>query len=307
MKIAVIGAGAMGCYFGGYLSLKNEVIFIDSYESVVNSINTHGIYLTEVDDTVVHFGNVKAFQSGKFNEIVDLVIVLVKTTYTLDALELNKNLIGEETIALTLQNGGGNDLKLAKYFKPENIILGTTTNNCVNLGNGKTKHSGLGKTYFGSNSNLELASKICLLFNNCCIKSDVASNINCLIWNKLFVNLVVNCLTALLEMPIGFMLHNEPSKKFVKCILSEAIQIANQEGLNYKLADVYADVYKIIEEQAKGYASMCQDRRRHAKLEIDAINGYVVLKGKEYNIATPYNELMVVIMNAVMETYKFKQ
>ena len=145
------------------------------------------------------------------------------------------------------------------------------------------------------------------MFNNCCIKSDVASNINCLIWNKLFVNLVVNCLTALLEMPIGFMLHNEPSKKFVKCILSEAIQIANQEGLNYKLADVYADVYKIIEEQAKGYASMCQDRRRHAKLEIDAINGYVVLKGKEYNIATPYNELMVVIMNAVMETYKFKQ
>lgn len=87
MKIVIIGAGAMGCLYGAYLSRHNEVIMLDSYQPQVDAINKNGITVSEEDGTEQHFSSVRACLSGEYKEDADLVIVFVKSTYTEDAAE----------------------------------------------------------------------------------------------------------------------------------------------------------------------------------------------------------------------------
>jgi len=150
MVITIIGAGAMGCLYGAYLSKENDVIMLDSYEPQVDSINQNGITLVEADGSEQVYKNVKAYKSGTCKESVDLVIVFVKSTYTEEALEENKDLFGKDTFVMTLQNGAGNDRKIKKYVNERNIIIGTSKHNAVNLGEGKIKHGGSGITTIGS-------------------------------------------------------------------------------------------------------------------------------------------------------------
>ena len=84
MKIVIIGAGAMGCLYGAYLSRHNEVVMLDSYQPQVDAINKNGITVLEEDGTEQHFSSVRACLSGEYKEDADLVIVFVKSTYTED-------------------------------------------------------------------------------------------------------------------------------------------------------------------------------------------------------------------------------
>ena len=116
MKIAVLGAGAMGCLCGAYLSKKNQVLMIDSYRPQVEAIRESGIAVVETDGSESYYKeNISAFLSGECPKKVDLVIVFVKSTNTETALEENKNLFSDETLVMTLQNGAGNDRKVTKY------------------------------------------------------------------------------------------------------------------------------------------------------------------------------------------------
>ena len=123
MKIVIIGAGAMGCLYGAYLSRHNEVIMLDSYQPQVDAINKNGITVSEEDGTEQHFSSVRACLSGEYKEDADLVIVFVKSTYTEDALKTNRKLFGEHTLVMTLQNGAGNDRKIEQYVVKKNIII----------------------------------------------------------------------------------------------------------------------------------------------------------------------------------------
>ena len=126
MKIVIIGAGAMGCLYGAYLSRHNEVIMLDSYQPQVDAINKNGITVIEENGTEQHFSSVRACLSGEYKEDADLVIVFVKSTYTEDALKTNRKLFGEHTLVMTLQNGAGNDRKIEQYVVKKNIIIGTS-------------------------------------------------------------------------------------------------------------------------------------------------------------------------------------
>ena len=106
MKIAVIGSGAIGCLYGAYLSKSNEVFMICRRQKVADAINRDGLIVFEPDGIRESYTNVRAFLSGECTESVDLVIVIVKGADTASALEMNRALIGEHTIVMTLQNGG---------------------------------------------------------------------------------------------------------------------------------------------------------------------------------------------------------
>ena len=115
MKIAVVGAGAMGCLYGAYLSTKHEVTMVDSYLPQVEAIREHGITIIEKDGTKRAFTTVKAAASGEVKEHMDLVIVFVKSTYTEEALAQNATLFQPDTLVMTLQNGAGNDRNTVIY------------------------------------------------------------------------------------------------------------------------------------------------------------------------------------------------
>ena len=93
MKIIVIGAGAMGCLYGAYLSKNNDVTMLDVYEPQVQALNENGITVQEEDGSEQHFSNIRAMKSGTCHEIADLVIVFVKSTHTESSLDETKHFL----------------------------------------------------------------------------------------------------------------------------------------------------------------------------------------------------------------------
>ncbi|MDO4260470.1 MAG: 2-dehydropantoate 2-reductase [Eubacteriales bacterium] len=300
MKIAIIGAGAMGCLYGAYLSRNNEVTMIDSYEPQVRAINEHGISVTECDGSVVRYPDVRACLSGECNEQPGLVILFVKSTYSKAALDANRALFGPGTIVMTLQNGAGNDRMIAGYADAKNIIIGTTKHNCVNLGNGCCRHSGVGLTTIGSNHDShDILETAAALFNESGLETDISDDIQRIIWSKLFVNLSINTFTAITETPIGYMLENKYAWDFAKRLVYEAVDVAEEDGTYFDRREVLESVRQVCEAAKDGYSSMYQDRKRGVRTEIDAINGAIVEQAKIYGVPVPYNSLIVDLIHAM--------
>lgn len=307
MKIIIVGAGAMGGLYGAYLSRKNQVIMIDTYEPAVEKINTEGIKVIESDGTeTVYKDNLTAFASGMCREKADLVIMFVKSTYLEAALEQNKRLFYEDTVVMSLQNGAGNDRKIARYVKDENIIIGTSKHNAVSQGCAVVKHTGYGTTTIGSNHGaVKILEEIHDTLNACGLDTVISDDIQRIIWSKLFVNLSINTFTAITQTPIGYMLENEDAWNFAKRLVYEAVEVAEEDGTYFDRREALEYVREVCEKAAKGYSSMYQDRKKKLKTEIDAINGAIVEQAKLYGVPVPYNSLIVDLVHAIEGAYDY--
>lgn len=148
MKIAVLGAGAMGSLYGAKLSHTQDVTMVDVNETLIDHINQNGIVVQEADGTEETY-TLKAVKSGTDIGVQDLVIVFVKGIFTKDTIRQNLSMIGSNTLVMTLQNGAGNNRDIAKFVSKDNILVGTTSHNCVVKGLGVIYHSGHGPTNIG--------------------------------------------------------------------------------------------------------------------------------------------------------------
>ena len=163
--------------YGSYLSQHNEVTMLDVYEPQVQALNENGITVLEENGEERHFRDIRAMKSGTCTDAADLMIVFVKSNYTSSALEENKALFGPDTIVMTLQNGAGNDRKIAQYVQPQNVVIGTSKHNSVNLGGGKIRHSGTGVTTIGSNHGRpEALGTICSLLNESGFRAEISDD-----------------------------------------------------------------------------------------------------------------------------------
>ena len=302
MKIAVIGAGALGCLFGAKFGQENEVIMITNDKESTDIINAKGLAIKETDGETKIYRNVKAYIGGTYNQEVDVVLILVKTTATLEALEQNKALIGEKTLVITLQNGLGNYEKLSKYVKAEQIVLGTTNHNSVLLENGKVFHSGSGITAIGSKEAVqENVEKIYQLFAGSGFECKIVDNIGYLIWKKLFVNLGINAFTYITLVPMGFIGQSQYALDILEKVIAEAAGVAKAEGFDFDGKSEFENVRKVAEAHQMGYSSMSQDRKRGVKTEVDSINGAVVELAKKHNMPAPYNDMITKMVHAIEE------
>ena len=143
MKIAVIGAGAMGSIYGGHLSLHNEVCFVDTNEKIVAQINEAGLKIDENGTTNVYHPRALTDTSA------DLIILFLKSIFSKAALAGNRNLIGPDTRLLTLQNGAGHEDLLKEFAPEDHIIIGTTEDNGAVLEPGHVRRGGEGRTNVG--------------------------------------------------------------------------------------------------------------------------------------------------------------
>jgi 2-dehydropantoate 2-reductase len=302
MKIAIIGAGAMGCLYGAYLSVNNEVILIDSSQTQVKAVNENG--LTLLEDGTEHIYPMKAVLSGTDIGTADLIIVFVKSIDTYAAVEANRKLIGASTLVMTLQNGAGNDRDIMNFARKENIIIGTSKHNSVSFGPGKIHHTAKGVTTVGAmEPSSRVDAPIVAALKDAGLEAEVSDDIQRIIWSKLFVNISVNTLTALLETKIGYMIRNNYAWDFAKRIIYEAIDVAEEDGTYFNRREVMEMVRHVCETAGEGYSSMYQDRKRRLRTEIDKMNGAIVEQAKLYGVATPYNALVVDLIHAVEGTY----
>lgn len=306
MKIAILGAGAMGCLYASYLCEQHEVALFDSYLPQLDAIQRYGVTRVEKDGTERLY-RVRAKQSGLDDGEKELVIVFVKSNQTLTAIAENLRLIGPDTIVLTLQNGAGNNRDIARFVPRENIIVGSSSHNSVNLLNGRIFHSGCGPTNLGPDFPCERSSayaeQAANALQDCGIEAHVVENIQQVLWKKLFVNCGINALSTIMDCKIGLIRSNPSLWELCVSTVKECVRVASADGTDCSEQEVLDIVRAVAENDAEGCASMCQDRRSRRKTEIDRINGVVVRLGEDYQIETPCNRMLVQLVHAIESTY----
>ena len=304
MRIAVIGAGAMGSIYGGHLSLCNEVYLVDTNQTVVDHLQQNGLVLQEngVDNKYMPH----AVTTTADMEPVDLIILFVKALFSKAALAGNKNLIGENTYVMTLQNGSGHEDILGEFVKEDHIIIGTTEDNGAVLGMGYVRHGGKGRTNVGMlcEDKEGFLPKLKETFDACGFDVLIHENIQQLIWDKLFTNVSLSALTGVLQVKMGYIASNEHAWKMAKTLVHEAIQVASAMGLTFDEEYVIEKVRKTSEGSPEGITSICADLGAGRKTEVDTISGSVVRAARKYNVPAPTHEFIVEMIHAMEEKDK---
>src|SRR4030043_2396362 len=232
MRTVIVGAGAMGSLFGGVLSLSGEEVWlVDIWKENVDAIRSKGLVIEEKGKTQTISVNATPdiASIGK----ADLILYFVKTYHTEKAVSDSLVLEKEDTVFLTLQNGLGNEETICKQVDRKKVLLGVTGQGATLLGPGHIRHAGWGKTYVGEldGKTSDRVNQIVQMFRKAGIETEVSSKIHNLVWEKLFVNVGLNALAALLGLKNGQLLDYPETLRLMEALVSEAIAVARKKGI----------------------------------------------------------------------------
>ncbi len=306
MKIAVVGAGAMGSLFGALLAEDgNEVWLYDVRVEHVNTVNANGL-------TIEHKGKTRSVkikatcEPGDIGQ-VELAIIFVKSTHTQSAAATAHELVGANGLVMTLQNGMGNADIIAGVINPNRILAGTTAHGATMLGAGKIRHAGRGATTIGmwapGQKGLARAQQFADFFTRAGIETDAVKDVRDVVWHKLFINIGINAITALTGIMNGQILELEVTRELSRTAVNEAIAVARAEGIKVQEKTV-AQVFKVAAATAVNRSSMGQDADNHRQTEIGAINGFIVREAKRLGLKAPVNETLTALVETLQYHYK---
>ena len=304
MKIAVIGAGAMGSLFGALLAESGEdVRLYDIWEEHVKAINEKGldIELNGRTRSVSVNATTDKMQIGK----TDLAIIFVKSTQTGDAARTASELMDINGYVLTLQNGMGNADIIGEIIDPDRIIAGTTSHGATMLRPGSIRHAGTGPTVIGMWSGIQKAGirKIAYVFNKAGIVTETVDDVRNVIWAKLLVNVGINAITALTGIKNGQILDLSATKALSCAAVKEAMEVARALGV--KIADNTVEhVFQVAEATKDNRSSMRQDVDNKRQTEISAINGAVVKEAQKLGLNVPVNQTLTALVETLQAHYE---
>lgn len=304
MKIGLLGCGAMGSLYGGYLTRAHEVYVCDVWKEHIEAIRAEGIRLDEPNgETAVFRPTLATTESSEIGP-VDVMIVFVKYMLLEEALKNAKSMIGPETIVLSLQNGIGNYDEIAKVVPEKQICCGTTAHGCTFLEPGHVRHTGTGITNVGTlKGDMASAEKVAGALRQGGFDVAVHENVMELIWHKLFANIAINAVTALLDQPNATVAENPHERALAEKMVREAVAVANATGCHFDADAEFRSAMDVALATGTNRSSMLQDVSRQRETEIKIINGAVVRTGLEAGIPTPYNEAICCLIQAKQSFY----
>jgi 2-dehydropantoate 2-reductase len=291
MKVAVLGAGAMGALFGGMLAEAGcEVWLVDVWREHVEAIGREGLHIVgSAGERTIR--NLRPTCRPEEAGVADLVLVFVKSTVTEAAVAGARSLFGPRTLVLTLQNGLGNIEKIATVVAPGQMVAGVTTYGANVLGPGRIRHAGSGPTSVGEldGSLSPRIQSVAETLNHAGIESHVSDNVLGLIWGKLMVNVGLNALTALTGLRNGQLLDFEETEELMALAVLEAAEVARAKGIRLPYDDPVEHAKAVARATGENRSSMLQDVSNRRRTEIDMINGAIVREGKALGLQTPVN------------------
>ena len=304
MKICMLGTGSLGSTIGGTLAQGgSEVYFIDQWKDHIDAINENGLKMT--DEKEDWYVKVDARTSAEGIGPVDLVIVLVKSFATREAVSQLKetNVIGKDTLVMSLQNGLGNEETIAEVVGEDNVISGKTYVGGRLLSPGYVSAGVKGKyTYIGELTGeiTDRIQKVCDEFNKAGLLCEVSDNIKGLIWDKLLINVAAGALCGITRLPYGPLYEEEYIKETAVAAIKEGIEVAKAAGVKLKSEDPEYPWYAASEGLPATFkTSILQSLELKRPTEIDFINGSVVDWGKKFNIPTPVNQTLVTCVKGI--------
>jgi 2-dehydropantoate 2-reductase len=303
MKIAIVGAGAMGSLFGALLQEAGaDVCLLDIWQAHVDAVNEKGL-------SVEFSGKTRTVELRAVSQVdeigqVDLAIIFVKSTVTAAAAETSAKLVGQAGMVLTLQNGLGNAEIIADHVDAGRILAGTTAQGATMLGPGAIRHAGTGITNIGvwAGTADDAPRQMAELFNLAGIKTKLMTDIRPLIWNKLLVNVGINAITALTGIKNGELLDLEITRKLCRAAVEEAETLARKLGIDV-MDDPVAHVLEVAGATGPNRSSMGQDVDNQRLTEIRMINGKVAELARKNGIDAPVNETLSALIETLQAHY----
>jgi 2-dehydropantoate 2-reductase len=306
MKIAVVGAGAMGSLFGALLAQsENEVWLYDVWVEHVETINKNGLEIEREGKSRTL--NINATTDpAKIGE-AGLVIIFVKSTQTAPAAETAAVLTGTDGTVMTLQNGMGNADILSGFINPDRVLAGTTSHGATMLGPGSIRHAGVGATTIGAwsetESGRERARQIASFFSRLGIETEAVDDVRSVLWNKLLINIGINAITALTAIKNGQILDLEITRNLSRKAVEEAMEIAGKMGVKVR-EDAVDHVLAVAKATAVNRSSMGQDVDNSRQTEIGTINGFIVRQAKRLGMQAPVNETLTALVETLQYHYR---
>lgn len=297
MRIAVIGAGALGLYYGALLQksgVETHFLMRRDYDAV----QRHGLQVFSINGDF-HLPKVHAWRTPEEMGKADLVIVALKTFANGRYRELIAPLLKSDTMILTLQNGLGNEEALAGIFGAERIIGGVAFL-CSNRGEpGTVHHLGAGRIILGEfvHRDEERLDRLAEMFRTAGVDCRTTDDLRRARWEKLVWNIPFNGLSALLRQSVERLLAVPATRKLVREIMLEVIKAGNGQELNSDIPEKFADsMIEFTDNMGVYKPSMQIDREEGRELEIGAIFRTPLHFAAEKGVAMPRVEMLATLL-----------
>lgn len=301
MRITIVGPGAVGLLWAGRLALAGaEVNILDHRPERAALLNAEGLLL-EAGGEETRVPLPASADPGEALAACDLALVCVKAYHTREVARTLAGHLPAGARALTLQNGAGNVEALVEALGPRRVLGGITSEGATLLGPGRVRHAGQGQTHLGPAQGAPdgFCQGLAALFNRAGFACQAAQGVQNLIWSKLVINVGINALTAILEVPNGRLLELAGAGQVMAAAVAEALAVGRALGIVFLHEDMQAAVAEVARRTAQNISSMLQDARNRRRTEVEFINGHVARAGQGLGLACPVNQTLTSLVLAL--------
>jgi len=315
MKMAIVGAGALGGTFGALLTRAGiDVTLIEIDKRRVEAIQKEGLIMHMPDGSVITVP-VKITDDPASVGVMNLVQISVKGYHTESATKMALPMIGPDTYVMSVQNGLGNLDAIAKHVSSNRIVGGVTAHSAMVLGLNEIKYNGgVGGVRIARYDGKEdpRLKEIAKTLTDAGFETqivDVSGSVLQPIWWKLFANVSCNCVAAITGFTGNQLIECEETNQLIRELAIETFHVATAYGLKFndpndpskELSDegMGAYVIKALSGVADNKISMLQDIEAGRRTEIDTLNGKVWEIGENLGVPTPLNKIMTLLVKAI--------
>lgn len=281
-----MGAGAVGCYFGGMLARAGHDVTLIARPPHVEAIQRNGLRMeTRTFDEHVR---VLASSDPAAAQGAGLVLFCVKSTDTEAAGAQLEPYLAPDALVLTLQNGVDNAGRLRTVLPPRQVAAAVVYVATEMAGPGHVKHHGRGELVIEPSGPSDAVARTLVAAG---VPTEISDNVRGALWMKLVINCAYNAISAIAQRPYGENVRGEGIREVMRDVVAECIAVAEAEGVQLP-GDVDAALARIIQTMPTQSSSTAQDLARGKRTEIDYLNGLIVRRGEALGIATPANRVL---------------
>jgi 2-dehydropantoate 2-reductase len=302
-RIAVVGAGSVGSYFGGMLARAGAPVTLIGRAPHVEAINRDGLLI----DSINFKERISVSASTELEDVRDAQLVLfsVKTVDTEGTAKLLAPYLAPDTIVVSLQNGVDNAEQI-DFAAGIQVIPAVVYIAVAMTGVGQVKHLGRGDLIIGNPSgdtsgnpllkddaSRSELDEVAATFTRAGVPCRISKNIAVDLWEKLIMNCAYNAISALARMKYGRIASDAGSIDVIKRVVIEAVAVGNAAGVSLSPDSMTAAALKLgSEAMPEALSSTAQDIARGKPTEIDSLNGFLVRRGAEMGVRTPVNQTL---------------
>jgi 2-dehydropantoate 2-reductase len=290
MTVAVLGAGAVGCFYGGMLARAGHRVTLIGRPQHVQVFRAQGLRMQTIsfDETVP----VGASTEASAVTGADLVLFAVKSPDTESAGEQMRPHLKPGALVLCLQNGVDNAERLRAVLPGVQVAAAVVYVATEMAGSGHLRHHGRGELVIEPSAFSGAAAQALIAAG---VPTEVSDNVRGALWAKLILNCAYNALSAVGRIVYGELVQRPGVVEIMRDVITECRAVAEADGVTLP-GDVELAVRRIAETMPSQYSSTAQDLMRGKPSEIDFLNGYVVRRGEALGVATPANRVLWVMV-----------